>query len=169
MKKHRYIHVFFVAILLLLLAALPIARHTEMFASQGTDANTGASMELPDEPSGEFVVLINESIHSDSLDQWEKFFTGKEVEVIFDDINCLVSKGDAAAIQMATVYLATLPENQMTLDTEDPTLLASKAESGYADVAVFSEEMADAIGFDADNVTNMKVIYVRGGDDPNES
>ena len=169
MKKHRYIHVFFVAILLLLLAALPIARHREMFASQGTDANTGASMELPDEPSGEFVVLINESIHSDSLDQWEKFFTGKEVEVIFDDINCLVSKGDAAAIQMATVYLATLPENQMTLDTEDPTLLASKAESGYADVAVFSEEMADAIGFDADNVTNMKVIYVRGGDDPNES
>jgi len=109
------------------------------------DAVSSASVKLPDAPSGDFLVLINSDLHRDTLESWKSFFGDEEYDVIFDDINCIAARGDAAGIQFAKRALALLPENQMSLRTEDPTLLASKAEAGYIDVVIMSREMADAM------------------------
>ena len=63
--------------------------------------------------------------------------------------------------------MAQLPENQMQLSTEDPTLLVSKAENGYIDMAVFSKEMADALKLSVSN-DDISVIHIHGGTDDDE-
>ena len=56
-----------------------------------------------------------------------------------------------------------LPENQMVLKTEDPTLMLSKAEHGKFDVIVISKEIADiykaSTVYDMDNI---EVIHIKG-------
>ena len=125
-------------------------------------------MELPDQPSGEFLVLINTKRHADTLEDWETFFKGEEEDlpVIFDDIDCLAASSDVTAMQLADRYLAQLPENQMKLRIEDATMLASKAEAGLIDVAFFSEEMADALSLAGEkDMKDVRVIRVKGADE----
>ena len=50
----------------------------------------------------------------------------------------------------------------MTLREENPTLLVSKAENGYIDVAIFSKEMADSLNL-APNKELTRVIEIYGG------
>ena len=143
--KRGLLHAGAVLAALMLLAGLPILTHFDIFGSvSDPDAVSGASMELPDQPSGDFVVLMNSSLHKDTLEDWQLFFTGEDLPVIFEDIQCIVAEGDSGGQQLAERFMAQLPENQMTLRTEDPTLLVSKAEAGFIDVAVFSKEMAES-------------------------
>lgn len=136
-------HIIITAAGIILLVLLPLLTHFDLFSDTAeTDAVSSATLPLPDQPSGSFVVLINTERHKDTLDDWETFFRDEDFVVIFEDISCLTAKGDAAGQQLAERFRAQLPENQMQLRVEDGTLLASKAEAGAIDVAVFSLEMA---------------------------
>ena len=145
-----------------LLAALPILLSFDIFGAETADAVSSASLELPDQPSGDFVILMRADLHRDTAADWESFFKDEDFAVIFEDISCLVSIGDESAKQLAERYMAQLPENQMTLRSEDATLLASKAEAGYIDVAIFSREMADAIGL-SPRGEKIRLIELKGG------
>lgn len=159
-------HRLLVLVLFGILVGLPCAAHTEIFRGKSdTDAVSGATMKLPEQPSGEFVILINEGLHRDTLSDWQKFFSGEDLPVIFDDISCLTAEGDLTGILLAERMQAQLPENQMCLRSENPTLLVSKAEAGLIDVAVFSKEMADALKLKSSGqMEGIAVITVKGGD-----
>ena len=156
-------HAGIVLLALFLLAVVPVLTHFDVTASDsGADAASSASIELPDSPSGDYLVLIRTALHTDTLSDWTLFFQNKDFPVIFEDIRCLVCDGDVTAQQLAERFQAQLPENQMTVRAENATLLASKAESGCIDVAVFSQEMADALELEP-NEGLVTVIHVTGG------
>lgn len=68
-------HRLLVLVLFGILVGLPCAVHPEIFHSKSnTDAVSGATMKLPEQPSGEFVILINEGLHQNTLSDWQKFF-----------------------------------------------------------------------------------------------
>ena len=136
-------HIGITAAGIIVLVLLPLLAHFDLFSENTrTDAVSSATVPLPEEPSGSFIVLINTEMHKDTLEDWETFFRDEDFVVIFEDISCLAAKGDAAGQQLAERFRASLPENQMRLRFEDGTLLASKAEAGLIDVAVLSREMA---------------------------
>ena len=157
-------HKLFVIAMLILLVGVPFSMYSNVFSTRNEpDAISSATIKLPEQPSGEFLVFINSTLHGDTLSDWEKFFSGEDLPVIFDDIRCISANGDATGIQLAERFQAQLPENQMTLRTENPTLLISKIEKGYIDVAVISGEMADALSFNKFGLTDdITVIHVRG-------
>ena len=156
-------HIGLVAAALAILVGLPMREYFETVAPrQSADAISSATIELPDQPSGDFIVLINTAKHADTLGKWRLFFRSEDFPVIFEDISCLVAQGDSTGQQLAERFQAQLPEHQMLLRTENPTLLASKAEAGYIDVAVFSREMADALKLAPDKQL-VTVIEVTGG------
>lgn len=158
-------HIITVSAAILLTLGVPFAS-SDSFKEivSGADAVSSASI-VVDQPSGNYTVLINLDKHTDAenLALWEKFFAGEEVSFIFEDIKCTAARGDSGGIQLAENYLTRLPENQMTLRTEDPVLMLSKAEYGRFDVIVISKEMADMYGastvYDKDNI---EVISVKG-------
>lgn len=128
------------------------------------DAISGATAKLPDKPSGEYVLLLNRSLHEDTVDEWTRFFRDGELDVIFDDISCIAAQNDVNAIEMAEILRAQLPENQMKLRTENPVLLASKAENGCIDAAFFSKEIADSLKLRTDADENIICIAIKGGE-----
>ena len=109
----------------------------------GADAVSSASLEIPDQPSGSYLVLIRSDLHAQTMEDWTDFFTEQPVGVIMEDIHCFVDQADAAGLEMAERYQLRLAENQMTVTRENGTLLVSKAENGLFDVIVLSKEMAD--------------------------
>lgn len=115
----------------------------------GLDAVSGASMDLPDQPSGQFVVILNRDHHPLTLDEWTAFFREEEVGVIMEDISCLAAASDPTGVQLAQRYMARLAENQMRLTAENSLLVVSRAENGLYDVIVLSKEMADALDMSA--------------------
>ena len=164
MKHLRVLkHIAFVIIMMGLLVVLPVVTHFDLFKSASTDAVSSASTVLPDQPSGNYYVFMKTSLHEDSLKDWENFFNDDDFVVIFDDISCLVAAGDEQGSQLAKRYQAQLPENQMVIREENPTLLASKVENGFIDVAIFSKEMADAILLKTEN-EGLSLIRISKGD-----
>ena len=157
-------HIGLTALMLAVLVGLPMWKYIgSVSPGQTVDAASGATIALPDKPSGDFIVLINTARHSDTLGDWGAFFRSEDFPVIFEDISCMVAQGDASGQQMAERFQAQLPENQMMLREENPTLLVSKAEAGYIDVAVFSREMADALELNPDEAL-VTVLTVTGGE-----
>ena len=140
-------HIFIVIISLFVILGIPFmcTDYFKAWASGQTDALSSATVVL-DQPSGEYVVLINTDRHTDeeALQTWVDFFEGKEIPVIFEDISCKVAKGDANGLEMAQSYQSRLPENQMLVEVEDGILMLSKAEYGKFDIIVMSKEMADS-------------------------
>lgn len=161
---NRFKHILVVIISLCLLVALPVLTHFDLSGAdpQQTDATSSASVVLPDSPSGEFRILMKTSLHQDTISDWDSFFHDDEFVVIFEDISCLVSEGDATAQQMAERYQAQLPEHQMEINAINPTLLVSKVEAGYIDVAIFSKEMAEMLEL-KDDVDGLTLLTVTGG------
>lgn len=157
----RLFHITLSMLSAVLIVGVPLALKLDFFGEK-VDAVSQATMELPEQPSGEYIVLINASLHEDTIDDW-KSFLGDEYAVIFDDIHCTVANGDEAGMQLAERYKAQLPENQMTVRSEDAALLASKAESGLIDAAIFSKEMAQAIKLSPDKAENVSSIEITGG------
>ncbi len=131
-------------------------------SSSGTDAVSSASLNIPANPDGEFVVLINNELHKDNIEEWKSFFSDEDYPVIFNDISCITARGDAAGITTAGLYTQRLPENQMKMRVEDPTLLVSKIEKGRFDTAIMSKELSDALKLKADP-ENITVINITGG------
>ena len=163
--KHRRIaaHALGTAAAVFLLAVLPLLTQVPL-TGQPVDAVSSATLVLPDQPSGEFYVLLNTSLHTDTLEDWRQFFTGEALPVIFEDLRCSAAKGDVSGVQLAQRFQAQLPENQMRLRTENATLLVSKIEAGRLDAAVFSREMADALQLRPEALQGVTVITVTGGD-----
>ena len=132
--------------------------------SNDPDAVTGASV-IVDKPSGDYIVFINLDKHTDedNLSLWNDFFEGKDVSFIFEDINCYVAKNDVNGLTMAQNFRSRLPENQMTISTEDGTLIISKAEYNKFDVIIMSQEIADF--YDAETLfgnDSIDIIRVKG-------
>ena len=113
-------------------------------AGFGGDAVSSASVGV-DQPSGAYVVWINRSLHTneENLLTWQDFFAGEEIGYLFEDISCVVAGGDMTGIDLAASFQSRLPENQMTVRTEDATLMLSKALEGRFDVLILSKEFYD--------------------------
>lgn len=145
MRAVKHIAVILMALLLTL--GLPAAMYLDIPAllqgKTAIDDASGATIELPAQPSGEFIVFLNRQKHMDTTGQWELFFRGGDAGVIMSDVDCRVAAADTAAMQLARRYQLRLPENQMKLKTENGLLLISKAEVGLFDAIVMSKEMAD--------------------------
>ena len=163
--REKAFHPDLVLILLVFLVVLPIVTHVDVFgAAQSTDATSGASMVLPDQPSGEFLVLIRTEGHEDALEDWESFFRDEdEFAVIFEDISCLVAEGDTTGQQLAERFMAQLPENQMSLRHDEGALVASKAEAGFIDVVIMSAEMADDLALKRD-IPGVRTLIIKSGE-----
>ncbi len=143
---------------------IPALFYADAASSAGTDGMSGASLELPEQPSGQFVVLLNRDRHPETVESWTAFFSEEPVDVIMEDISCLTTKGDETGQQLAERYQARLAENQMSIRREDPVLTASRAENGLFDVIVLSAEAAEAYQFSSvyeqEAVTVIPVIGV---------
>lgn len=116
--------------------------HAGTLFSGGADAVSGASLDIPDQPSGTFLVLVNREKHPLTMDEWTAFFSEQEVGVIMEDIHCLITRGDTAGKELADRYVARLAENQMQVTEEDGTLVVSRAENGMFDVILISTDAA---------------------------
>lgn len=152
----------------LLCIALPAWLFTDVPArlSGGADAVSGASMEIPDQPSGTYLVLIRNDLHAGTIGDWTDFFTEQPVGVIMEDLHCFVDQADAAGQEMAQRYMLRLAENQMTVTKENGTLLVSKAEEGLFDVIVLSREMADLQDYSAAAAReDVTALFVEGKDE----
>ncbi len=134
--------------------------------AEGADAAAGASMVVPDQPSGTFLVLLNKSRHPETETEWQNFFYEKPVDVIMEDIHCMTAKGDASGMELAERYQARLAENQMRIVREDGTLVASRAMHGLFDVIVISSEAADIYGYDTLCADPEIAVYRIGGGNP---
>ena len=112
----------------------------------GLDA-TSAATTVIDKPEGGYVVLLNKRRHTDEdkLKTWETFFEGKEIGVLFDDLSCMVADGDAFGLEVAGSFQSRLPENQMTVRTENRALLISKVSCGLYDCVLMSQEMYGSV------------------------
>ena len=116
-----------------------------LFSSNEVDAVSSPSV-IIDKPSGNYIVLINTSLHKDKskLDQWISFFSGEETDIIFEDIACTVAEGDAKGLEMAQSFQSKLPENQMKIKEEEAVLVISRAEEGKFDILLMSKDFADS-------------------------
>ena len=155
--------VFLALFVMLGIPALACVDFSVLFAGK-VDAVSGASLELPEQPSGNFVILLNRDRHKGTAEEWTTFFSGGETDVIMDDLACVAAQGDAAGIQLAERFRARLAENQMTVRQVNPTLLASRADAGVYDTVIVSAEMADALMLStAYGRAETVVITVSGG------
>ncbi|MBQ7990842.1 MAG: hypothetical protein IJ251_07330 [Oscillospiraceae bacterium] len=108
------------------------------------DAVSSATQIITDSPSGDFVIYLNSDRSPETLADWTTFFQGGDGGVIMEDLNCLVCSGDSAALEMARVYQSRLPENQMTIRSEDTLMTITLVESGHFDAAVFTDEIVSS-------------------------
>ena len=171
MKKTT--HVIFVIAALFLMFGLPslyygdriqavFAEVTNSAAAGSADAVSSASIEIPDQPSGEFYVFVNSEKHMDTLSDWENFFLEKEVDVIFEDLDCITIDGDVLGFELAKRFQARLAENQMTVKKENAVLGASKLDSMHFDVMVVSSEVANSFGLiETYDVNRTKLITLK--------
>jgi hypothetical protein len=128
------------------------------------DALTSATVVI-EQPSGDYIVLINKDLHinKENLNTWIRFFSGEEISYLFEDISCSVISGDTGALTMAQSFQSRLPERQMTLLQEDPTLLMSRADNGKYDVIIISKEFAENYNVETVNGESTKRIDIAGG------
>lgn len=148
MKIFRHVIVILAALFVTLgLPALYYHHAGTLFPSAGSDTVTGASLVLPDQPSGQFIILVDREKHPDTLSVWSDFFSDRPTDVIMEDLSCMTVQGDVTGIQLAQRYQARLAENQMSIRTENPVLVASRAENGLFDVIILSQEAADTYQF----------------------
>jgi hypothetical protein len=129
-----------------------------------TDTVSSASVVI-DQPSGDYLVFINRDMHTDEdyLNTWIQFFSGDEISWLFEDISCSVIAADSGALDLARSFQSRLPEKQMRIQTEDASLLLSRADHGKYDIMILSKEFAET--YDAETLDGESAIRieVRGG------
>lgn len=153
--KH-FITVAGILFLFLILPALIFVNFDTILGAAGYDAVSSATQIITDKPSGQYVILINKGLSE--IDVWEEFFDDKDIPVIMEDISCLVISGDENGLEMARTYQSRLPENQMKIKQAEGLLTVSKAQNALFDVAVMSQEFADA--YNAETVYGNENIEV---------
>ncbi len=161
-------HILCDMLVLFLLLGVPFLRtdYCQALLSSDPDAVSSASV-IVDKPSGAYLVFINLEKHTDAeaLEIWRDFFSGKEIDLIFEDIVCSVASGDSNARTLAENYQSRLPEHQCEIKSEDATLMLSKAEHQKFDILVMSQEFADAYHADAlSHMQNIEIIQVQGAE-----
>ena len=161
-------HVITFAIAAAVLVFAPVAAFADFNALgakvSGVDAVSAATA-IQDAPSGRYTVFINRDKHPDEkvLGDWVAFFSGKDVPLIMEDVDCVAFEGDVAGIEMAESLQSRLPENQMKVRVVDGVLALSKAEAGLFDVIVTSDEMAKALTADTVAASrNVEVVHREG-------
>ncbi|MBR1554639.1 MAG: hypothetical protein IJ644_04510 [Oscillospiraceae bacterium] len=161
-------HILCDMLILFLMLGLPFLRtdYCKALMNPDADAVSSASV-IVDKPSGTYLVCINLEKHTDdeALEIWRDFFTGKEIDLIFEDIVCSVAKSDSNAGTLAENYQSRLPEHQCEIRKEDVTLMLSKAEHLKFDILVMSQEIADF--YHADTLRSMpeiEIIQVQGAE-----
>jgi len=158
-------HVLIVVIALIITLGVPSAIFFDIFSDKTVaDAKTGATFDLPDKPSGDFVVLINEKRHDGSLYDWVDFFCERDYDVLMDDISCLVVSGDAHGRELADRYMARLAVNQMKITEENVMLVITKAEYALIDVVIMSKEVADAYDL-TKRIEGVMIIEITSSED----
>lgn len=142
-------HIIIVCVCLVVILGMPFLYLYKRAGGNDTDAVSSASV-IIDQPSGEYVVLINKNRRKDddTLRTWISFFSGDEISFVFEDIICHVAESDTSGYTMAASFQSRLPENQMKVVSEDGTLMMSKAENGNYDIIVMSKEAADIYNID---------------------
>jgi hypothetical protein len=131
----------------------------------GTVDTVSSASVIIDQPSGNYIVLINQAMHTnqENLNTWVRFFSGEEISYLFEDISCSVISGDSGALTMAQSFQSRLPEKQMSIQEENATLLMSRADHGKYDMMILSKEFAES--YDAATIDDgaAVVIDVIGG------
>ena len=161
-------HTAAVILALLLLVGVPVFKTGYIQGKLSETDAVSSATEIIEQPSGEYVVLINRDRHADSgnLKAWESFFSGGDIGVVFEDISCVAADSDAPGFEMAKSFQSRLPENQMTIRLEDPILMRSKADHGLYDVMILSKEMYEATGGDRTVNTGRDCIIKSGSKKP---
>lgn len=161
-------HIIIVATGVFLILGLPFlcTDYFRAWASGDVDVVSSATVVL-DQPSGNYVVFLNKAMHTDedALEDWVTFFSGGDILYIWEDVSCSVAEGDTAGIEMAQSLQSQLPENQMTIREEDPTLLVSRMDNGKFDIVVMSQEFVDSYDVEATASDDTEVIYLISGED----
>ena len=138
-------HILAVSLSLFLLLGLPLLHFWSAGRFiPGPDAVSGATMDLPTTPSGDYVVYVNRQKHARTMDQWRAFFSEEDYGVLLEDVHCLVIDRDSTGDQLARRYQARLVKDQMVLRRENGVLVASRLDAGQYDLVILSAEMADA-------------------------
>ena len=134
-----------VLFLLFLCLGIPALRYVDVpgLLSGDADAVSGATIDPPDSPSGEYLVLMNRNYREGSIPEWKDFFQERPVGVIMEDVSCMTALADPQGLQLAERYRLRLAENQMKVKSLDGVLLVSRAEQGLFDVIILSREIAD--------------------------
>lgn len=147
---------------LCLLLVLPLHANGAFAVMRGEADTVSSATQIPDTPSGAYVVLVKKSLHekNGTLQTWADFFSGKEIGIVFEDIDCLTALGDAGGSEFAKSLQSRLPENQMRLRSEERTLVLSKARAGMFDVIVLSKEAYELTGADAKGFDDTLVLNV---------
>jgi hypothetical protein len=152
---------------ILLLTGIPFlsSDYFKTLLNGNVDEVSSASV-IIDRPSGEYIVLVNENLHTDkeNLNTWIRFFQGQEISYLFEDISCSVIKGDTGALNMAKSFQSSLPEKQMRIKQEDATLLMSRADNGKYDIIILSKEYAnsyDVTTAERENTTLINIVSER--------
>lgn len=163
LKILKHIGIIAAGIILVIGVPLLCTGYIGRLVSGSLDAVSSASVVL-DQPSGDYIVLINKDYHQDedNLNDWIKFFSGSvdedELLIIFEDIAVSAASSDAAGAEMADSLRSQLPENQMKVTTDDATLLMSRADAGLFDIIILSKEFAE--GYHAETAYNNNVEVV---------
>lgn len=140
-----------------------------LLSGADVDAVSSASVVL-DQPSGDFIILINKDYHKDqdTLNDWIRFFGGEveddEVLVIFDDISCSVAAGDTLGADMADSLRSMLPENQMQVKRDDATLILSRADRGLFDIIIMSREFGEMYHIETAYKDNVEVVSFKNSE-----
>ena len=148
MKNGRHIAVVLAALFMILgIPALLLADAGAILSPRHAESVTCASPAVPDQPAGDFLVLINREKHPDTLPAWSDFFLEGEAGAVTEDISCMVVQGDPAGFQLAERYRAILAAGQMRIRQENPILVVSRMENGLFDVVILSRDTADTFRF----------------------
>jgi hypothetical protein len=166
MKGCKHILVVLAGVALLLGLPFLTTDYARNLGSGHTDAVSSASV-IIDQPSGNYIVLINQDLHTnqENLNTWVRFFSGEEISYLFEDISCSVAAGDAGALTLAQSFQSRLPEKQMSIRTENATLLMSRADCGKYDIIILSREFAETYEMNITDGASATRIDVTGGTD----
>ena len=150
---------------MLVLLGIPLIS-TDFFREliSGEDAVTSASVVVK-EPSGEYLVMINDKLHADNADVWADFFQGSDYSGLFEDVICCVPLADKMALEFAESSASKLPENQMKIRKEDPVFLMSLADEGRFDIIIMSVEFSDMFDSSTAYSDDVTVVTVSGDED----
>lgn len=162
--KAIFKHILFLVVGLMLIF-LPAFLYTQSFwvslCNGGLDAVASATVIL-DQPSGDYVVLINKDIRTNEniLKDWTDFFSGKEISYIFEDVSCSIPTGDEGALKLGESFQSRLPENQMKIKLDNSMLLTSRVDYTKFDIVIMSREFVEGNQLKIKNSENVQAVFI---------